>query len=73
MQIVPWGFRGMLNWIKDYYDNPPVLITENGMSSNSGLEDNDRIQYYHVIYMNFYIIYNLTVITFRLKFIYKIR
>lgn len=47
IKVVPWGFRGLLNWIKDHYDNPPVLITENGVSSNSGLKDTDRIQYYH--------------------------
>lgn len=48
VQVVPWGFRGLLNWIRNNYNNPPVLITENGMSSNSGLKDDDRIQYYHV-------------------------
>lgn len=47
LKVVPWGFRGMLNWIKDQYNNPPVLVTENGVSSNSGLKDYDRIQYYH--------------------------
>ncbi|XP_034246129.1 myrosinase 1-like [Thrips palmi] len=28
--VAPWGFRAVLNWIKDRYDNFPVLVTENG-------------------------------------------
>ncbi|CAG7819469.1 unnamed protein product, partial [Allacma fusca] len=25
LKVVPWGFRKLLNWIKDTYDNPEVL------------------------------------------------
>ncbi|KAK9885203.1 hypothetical protein WA026_010708 [Henosepilachna vigintioctopunctata] len=42
---VPWGLRKLLNWIKQEYNNPPVLITENGWSSSTGLEDSRRVSY----------------------------
>lgn len=36
----------MLNWIKDRYDNPPVVITENGVSDLNGyLDDSMRIYF----------------------------
>lgn len=43
---VPDGLRGLLNWIKDEYDNPKVFITENGWSDAGQLNDNDRIEYF---------------------------
>lgn len=43
LKVVPWGFRKSLNWVKDRYDNPPILVTENGVSvpgeSDAALED----------------------------------
>lgn len=42
---VPEGLRGLLNWLKNEYNNIPVLITENGWSDDGELEDNDRIEY----------------------------
>ncbi|CRK95548.1 CLUMA_CG009013, isoform A [Clunio marinus] len=42
---VPEGLRDLLVWIKDEYNNPPVLITENGWSDEGELEDNGRIEY----------------------------
>lgn len=49
-QYYPGGasIRYLLNFIKDNYDNPPVLITENGCPSYLGLNDTDRIYKYHV-------------------------
>lgn len=43
---VPWGLRKLLVYIKNKYNNPPVLITENGWG-NSGkyINDVDRIDY----------------------------
>jgi beta-glucosidase/6-phospho-beta-glucosidase/beta-galactosidase len=35
----------MLNWIAKEYNNPPVLITENGFSDRGGLNDRDRVDY----------------------------
>ena len=51
--VTPWTMRSILNWIKDEYNNPPVLITENGMSDRNGtLEDDHRIFYYKY-YINY--------------------
>jgi hypothetical protein len=45
---VPWGFRKLLNWIAKEYNNPPVLITENGFSDHGELNDTDRVDFYVV-------------------------
>ena len=47
-QVVPWGFRKVLNWIANEYNNPPVLITENGFSDHGELNDRDRVDY-HIV------------------------
>lgn len=44
-QIVPEGFRKILNAIKNEYNNPPVIITENGVSDDGKLSDKIRINY----------------------------
>ncbi|XP_018575352.1 myrosinase 1 [Anoplophora glabripennis] len=45
--IVPWGLRHLLVWLKKTYGNQEIVITENGLSDNTGtLEDDDRISYY---------------------------
>ena len=47
LKVTPQGIRKILNWIKNEYDNPPVIITENGVSDNLGnLDDLSRIYYY---------------------------
>ncbi|XP_070509064.1 myrosinase 1-like [Chironomus tepperi] len=43
---VPQGLHDALVWIKDQYDNVPVLITENGWSDDGQLDDNGRIEYF---------------------------
>ncbi|KAH9494597.1 hypothetical protein Btru_019683, partial [Bulinus truncatus] len=44
---VPVGFREILNWIKNEYNNVPVYITENGVSDRNGtLRDTHRVTYY---------------------------
>jgi beta-glucosidase/6-phospho-beta-glucosidase/beta-galactosidase len=48
LQVVPWGFRKLLNWIAKEYNNPPVLIAENGFSDQGGINDKDRVDYYVV-------------------------
>ncbi|VEN58416.1 unnamed protein product [Callosobruchus maculatus] len=45
-QIVPWGLRKLLNWIKKKYHNPLVYITENGYLDFSGtLNDTNRVTF----------------------------
>ncbi|KAI3954360.1 hypothetical protein MKW92_028720 [Papaver armeniacum] len=54
LHIVPWGIRNIAKYIKDKYNNPPVIITENGMDdSNSrstilatALQDDKRINFH---------------------------
>ena len=39
--------RKLLNFIKDNYNSPEIVITENGMSDrNATLQDDHRIYYY---------------------------
>ena len=47
LRPVPWGMRGLLNWLKDEYDLP-VYITENGFSDPDipELNDEGRVTYY---------------------------
>lgn len=42
---VPQGLRDCLRYIKENYNNPEILITENGWSDEGQLEDEDRIVY----------------------------
>ncbi|XP_058071336.1 beta-glucosidase 40-like [Magnolia sinica] len=52
--IVPWGMRKSMNYLKNRYGNPPVIITENGIdeenerhtSLQAALEDQKRIDYH---------------------------
>jgi beta-glucosidase/6-phospho-beta-glucosidase/beta-galactosidase len=53
LQVVPWGFRKVLNWVAKEYNNPPVLITENGFSDHGELDDNNRVDYYIVSCVDF--------------------
>ncbi|KAL0266520.1 UNVERIFIED_CONTAM: hypothetical protein PYX00_009032 [Menopon gallinae] len=46
LKVVPWGFRKHLNWIKEEYNNIPVIVTENGFADNGTLEDYGRIDYH---------------------------
>ncbi|KAG5522451.1 hypothetical protein RHGRI_034586 [Rhododendron griersonianum] len=55
LYIVPSGIRKLMNYIKQKYDNPPVIITENGMDDpnspliplKSALKDEKRIKYHN--------------------------
>ncbi|KAF2881313.1 hypothetical protein ILUMI_24860, partial [Ignelater luminosus] len=46
LKVVPWGFRKILNYIKDRYGDMEIYITENGYSDHGELNDLDRIDYY---------------------------
>lgn len=43
---VPEGLHDALKWFKKEYNNPKVLITENGWSDDGRMEDEDRIEYF---------------------------
>ncbi|KAL4712790.1 hypothetical protein ACJJTC_011860 [Scirpophaga incertulas] len=45
-KVTPWGFYKILMWIKAEYDNPPIIVTENGFSSRGGLQDDDRVDFF---------------------------
>lgn len=40
------GLRLLLNWIKDQYNNPEIIITENGYPDDGGIDDTERKIYY---------------------------
>lgn len=45
--FTPDLMRAVLVWIKEQYGNPPVYVTENGFSDNTGqLNDTGRVNYY---------------------------
>ncbi|KAJ8416700.1 hypothetical protein AAFF_G00325780 [Aldrovandia affinis] len=48
LKVTPPGFRKILNFIKDEYGDPPIYITENGISERGQINLNDvhRIHYY---------------------------
>ncbi|XP_068103184.1 lactase/phlorizin hydrolase-like [Hyperolius riggenbachi] len=47
LRIVPFGLRRLLNWIKEDFNNPPIYITENGVSERgTHLQDVWREHYY---------------------------
>ncbi|XP_023246701.1 myrosinase 1-like [Copidosoma floridanum] len=45
LKVVPQGLHKLLKIIRDKYNRPTVYITENGVSSSSGKEDDIRIHY----------------------------
>lgn len=55
LYIVPHGIRSLMNYIKQKYGNPRVIITENGMDDansplipiGNALKDTKRIKYHH--------------------------
>lgn len=52
MYEVPWGMRKLLNFIRTEYNNPAILVTENGVSNHTGsLNDDFRIKY-HASYID---------------------
>ena len=51
---VPWGIRRLLNYVKQKFNDPEIIITENGVSeagSSQELNDYWRKEYY-VGYLN---------------------
>ena len=52
LKIVPWGLRKLLNYLKDTYNNPPIIITENGYSDKEGYLDDAMRVFYYKYYIN---------------------
>ncbi|XP_057658662.1 myrosinase 1-like [Diorhabda carinulata] len=48
-KIVPWCMRGLLKWIKDHYEDPDILISENGLCT----DDDEKRIYYIKNYMSY--------------------
>lgn len=48
LKVTPFGFRKILRWIKEEYNDPPIYVTENGVSERGALDFNDtwRTHYY---------------------------
>nr|VDD09130.1 unnamed protein product [Brassica oleracea] len=44
---VPWGFEGVLEYLKQSFNNPPIYILENGLATkhDSTLQDTSRVEY----------------------------
>jgi beta-glucosidase/6-phospho-beta-glucosidase/beta-galactosidase len=47
LKVHPAGMHHLLKWIKKEYQNPPVFITENGVSDKGGLNDFKRVNYFN--------------------------
>lgn len=46
LTVVPWGFRKILNWIHITYNQPEIIVTENGWADDgTTLDDPERIDY----------------------------
>ncbi len=41
LYVVPWGMEKLLVWIKNRYNNPPIIITENWIAMPN--EENIKI------------------------------
>ncbi|XP_029968164.1 lactase-phlorizin hydrolase-like [Salarias fasciatus] len=53
LRITPFGFRKLLKFIKDNYGNPPIYVTENGVSERGEVDLNDAHRsYYYENYIN---------------------
>lgn len=47
LRPVPYGMYQLLMWVNKEYDNPPVYVTENGVSDKGGLNDLGRVNYFN--------------------------
>uniref|UniRef100_A0A3B3BVB3 Lactase n=1 Tax=Oryzias melastigma TaxID=30732 RepID=A0A3B3BVB3_ORYME len=61
LKIAPLGFRKLLKYIKDEYGDPPILVTENGVSENGPVDLNDEHRsYFYENYINEMLKANMT-------------
>lgn len=47
-RVVPEGIRKLINWIKNEYNNPPIIVTENGYPDLGEKKDLKRVRYYRL-------------------------
>ncbi|KAH9329021.1 hypothetical protein KI387_001129, partial [Taxus chinensis] len=55
LPVVPWGLQALLEYLKQHYGNPPIIIYENGYGTRSNqsvsiseaLNDRPRMEYLH--------------------------
>ncbi|XP_039884309.1 lactase-phlorizin hydrolase-like [Simochromis diagramma] len=53
LKIAPFGIRRLLNFIKNEYGNPPIIVTENGVSERGPVDLNDvHRTYFYEKYIN---------------------
>uniref|UniRef100_A0A8C4TIM0 Lactase n=1 Tax=Erpetoichthys calabaricus TaxID=27687 RepID=A0A8C4TIM0_ERPCA len=53
LKVTPFGFRKILKYIKEEYGNPPIYITENGISERGEVDLNDVWRkHYYTSYIN---------------------
>lgn len=53
LKVSPFGFRKILNFIKEEYGDPPIIVTENGISERGLVDLNDiHRSYYYEAYIN---------------------
>ncbi|CAK6448613.1 unnamed protein product [Pipistrellus nathusii] len=48
LKMTPFGFRRILNWLKEEYNNPPIYVTENGVSQRGETSLNDTARIYYL-------------------------
>lgn len=41
----PEGLRKILKWVKGHYDDPEVVVFDNGFSDEGGLSDTERVNH----------------------------
>jgi beta-glucosidase/6-phospho-beta-glucosidase/beta-galactosidase len=47
VSVLSWGFTEILRWIRVKYNNPEVMILENGYGDRGDHEDVNRVLYIH--------------------------
>jgi len=52
LRVAPYGVQILLNWVKNTYGNPDIIITENGYTDLGGVDDPKRLQY-HQDYLSY--------------------
>ncbi|KAJ8930753.1 hypothetical protein NQ314_016414 [Rhamnusium bicolor] len=52
VKVTPWGMRKLLRWIKATYNDPAIIITENGYSDNGTYGDDSIRQNYYQTFLS---------------------